>query len=93
MKLMPITILASTLMLGVAACSNDSPTNLPPGHYESSKSSTDAAGTSRTTDTSTDVKLDANGKKTAVVKKKKTTDPKGLFNKSSSESTESYSDR
>ncbi len=77
----------SLAALTLSACT-DSPTSLPPGHYESKTSSVDANDTGHSRETSTDVYYDANGNKKATVNQKTTTDPKGLFNKSTSESTE-----
>ncbi|MBY0406776.1 MAG: hypothetical protein K2Q01_03730 [Rickettsiales bacterium] len=64
-----------------------SPTDLPPGEYKSVNKTTDSSGTITTTRDTTNVGVDAYGNKRAVVQKKKTTDPRGLFNKNTSEST------
>jgi hypothetical protein len=68
----------------------DSKTDLPPGHYESKNVSTDSNGTESVNKTETNVSEDPYGNKTAVVTKKNSTDPKGLFNKSTSKSTSVY---
>lgn len=70
---------ASALMLG--ACTQTA-TDLPPGKYETSSTSTDANGTKYSTDRTTKVTEDDNGTKSATVQTEKSTDPKGLFNKS-----------
>ena len=74
------------IALGLSACTGTA-RDLPPGHYEHKTSSVDANGTGHESNTSTDVYYDANGNKKAVIEKKSSTDPKGLFNKTTSEST------
>jgi hypothetical protein len=74
------------IALGLSACTH-SARDLPPGHYEHKTSSVDAYGTGHDSETSTDVYYDANGDKKAVIERKSSTDPQGLFNKSTSEST------
>ncbi len=74
--------------LSVSACSErQSALDLPPGQYNNVTRSTDANGTDHVTRNTTTVGEDAYGNKTAVVQKKNSTDPRGLFNKSTSEST------
>ncbi|NCY26759.1 MAG: hypothetical protein EBX37_18580, partial [Alphaproteobacteria bacterium] len=62
-------------------------TDLPPGQYHHTTRSVDSAGTSEVDSETTTVGEDAYGNKTAVVSKKKTVDPRGLFNKRSSTTT------
>lgn len=83
MKKIIFASVALSVVLATSACTENSksPTNLPPGSYKSSSSSTDASGTDVKTTKTTEVGYDANGNKTAVVKTEKTTDPKGLMNK------------
>lgn len=84
-----ITLCAvAAVSLSMAACStSSSPTDLPPGQYNNVTRSTDSNGTTTVNRNTTTVGEDAYGNKTAVVQKKKSTDPRGLFNKSTSEST------
>ncbi len=79
---------ASAAMLALPACDMTETSTLdkPPGKYEHYNATTDANGTTRTTDNTTEVYEDEYGNKKAVVKSKKTTDPRGLFNKSTSKS-------
>lgn len=75
------------LAVGTSACMQErSAINQAPGSYESSTKTTNSAGTTTKTKTSTDVTVDEYGNKKAVVETKKSTDPKGLFNKSTSKS-------
>lgn len=82
------TLLAtSAIALALGACQNrvmDS----PPGSYERTTSYTDSDGTTRERQSSTDVTVDEQGRRKSVVKTKSTTDPKGLFNKSTTSQTE-----
>ncbi len=84
-KIIALTAISLTT-LGITACTQ-SGTSLPPGKYETSTKSTDANGTTYKTDRTTDVDVDSNGNKSATVKTKTSTDPKGLFNKSTTSST------
>jgi hypothetical protein len=77
-----------TTAVSVSACMQDSALNAPPGTYEKTTKSTDANGTTTKTDKSTEVYYDEYGNKKAVVKSKTTKDPKGLFNKTTTESEE-----
>ncbi len=78
-----LTIIAITVAtLGLGACTQEQRVmETPPGKYVSKTSSTDANGTTTDTKSVTDVSVDQYGHKTAVVKNKTTKDPKGLFNK------------
>jgi hypothetical protein len=86
------TLLAVTATaLTISACSSmNNPADLPPGKYEKTSTSVDTNGTERQTTNTTDVQYDANGNKKAVVTSKQTTDPKGLFNKTTNESETTY---
>ena len=78
-KLLAVT--ASSLLALAATGCHDTALDKAPGTYEKTTTSTDANGTARTKTTQTDVTVDSQGKKKAVVKSKTTTDPKGLLNK------------
>jgi hypothetical protein len=85
-----LTTLCAIALTGVSlsACTErQSAVDLPPGQYHHVTRSTDSAGTSREDNDTTTVGVDAYGNKTAVVRKKTTTDPRGLFNKRTNEST------
>ncbi|MGQ0527811.1 MAG: hypothetical protein ACT4OY_07290 [Alphaproteobacteria bacterium] len=82
-KMLLLGVAAS--VLAVSACTAHQ-SSLPPGEYESKKESVDADGTKRMTTTKTEVVRQQDGSKKAVVEKESSTDPKGLFNKSTSES-------
>lgn len=85
-----LTIMAlSVATLGLAACESW-PTNKPPGTYETKTESTNAYGTKTTTDQKTHVYRDPYGNKRAVTETETTRDPKGLFNKETSKTVESY---
>ena len=78
----------SIATLALSAChTTSSATDLPPGKYEKTTSSTDANGTTTTRDNTTNVTVDQYGNKHAVVKSDTTRDPKGLFNKTTTSST------
>jgi hypothetical protein len=84
----PITLALVIAAFGLYACEPERrATDLPPGTYEKTVSKTDANGTTYKTEDTTEVSEDADGDKTAVVKSKTTTDPRGLFNKSTSSKT------
>lgn len=72
--------------LSLGGCMYERHENLPPGQYEHSTSSVDARGTARTDNTSTRVYYDQYGNKKYTTDKTTTTDPKGLMNKSTTES-------
>lgn len=75
-------------VIGLGACAPHN--TMPPGHYESTSSSTNAKGTKTTVDKETDVYYDRYGNKKSTVKTETTTDPKGLFNKETTTSTKTY---
>ena len=81
-----LTLSLSAVIL--TGCMYDDPTRLPPGRYEQSSRSTDSRGTEREVKSSTDVYYDEKGNKKATVDAKTSTDPNGLFNKSTTESHE-----
>ena len=64
-----------------AACSHNSAADLAPGTYKTSTSSTDANGTAVDKNVTTNVTVDQNGNKNVDTSTKTSTDPKGLFNK------------
>lgn len=76
------------MTLALSSCMTDSADNLPPGHYQHSTAAVDTNGTAYEHSKTTDVGYDANGNKIAVTKTKNSTDPKGLFNKQTTTSTE-----
>lgn len=85
MKKQFITLsMAAFCATGLAGC-HSSPTDLPPGEYSKTSSSVDSNGTETKTTRNTTVLQDANGNKTAVVQSKTTKDPKGLFNKTTTD--------
>jgi len=88
MKYLLTVIALSAGSFAVSACTSNSPADAPPGHYESYKSSTDSSGTTHTTTKSTDVSVDEDGEKKAVVKSKTTKDPEGMFNKRTTSESE-----
>lgn len=75
-------IAASTLLF--TACAET--VRPAPGEYTTTHQTTDADGTVRKTDNTTNIYYDKNGNMKGSVDKKTTTDPKGLFNKSTAES-------
>ena len=76
------------MTFALSSCMTDSADSLPPGHYEHSTASVDTNGTAYEHSKTTDVGYDANGNKIATTKTQNSTDPKGLFNKTTSTSTE-----
>lgn len=79
---------AAVGLIGLAACAPHH--DLPPGHYESTSSSTNAKGTKTTVEKDTNVYYDRYGNKKSTVKTETTTDPKGLFNKETTTTTKTY---
>jgi len=67
----------------IAGCVENRPA---PGKYETTNVAVDANGTVHKTNKKTNIYYDKNGKMHGSVDKKSTTDPKGLFNKSTTES-------
>ncbi len=87
MKRTLMTLCAAAAML--SACQS-APTTLPPGEYSHTERSTSASGTEVKKTTDTNVYVDENGNKKAAQTTTTSTDPKGLFNKSTSTSTKTY---
>jgi hypothetical protein len=84
MNIKSLTLLtAAVALVSLGACTQRA-TDLPPGHYESESKSIDSQGTAHTRSTETDVEYDSNGNKKATSETTTSSDPKGLFNKSSS---------
>lgn len=69
----------------LSGCMHNNPINLPPGQYERSSTTVDSKGTARAAESSTNIYYDQNGNKKATVDTKTSTDPKGLFNKSTTQ--------
>ncbi len=78
----------SLVALALSGCMRDDPRMLPPGRYDKSSSSIDSQGTTREQKSSTDVYYDEHGHKKATIDRKTSTDPEGLFNKSTTETHE-----
>ncbi|MBI1326180.1 MAG: hypothetical protein GC136_00885 [Alphaproteobacteria bacterium] len=77
-----------TLAFMLSACTPNH--TLPPGEYERTETHVNKYGTKTETKTNTNVYYDEYGNKRAVQEVEKTTDPKGLMNKSTSKSTTTY---
>jgi hypothetical protein len=75
----------SIALFSISACTQQSTLSRAPGTYERTAKTTDAAGTTTESKVSEKVTVDSEGNKTAVVKTKKTIDPKGLFNKTTTQ--------
>lgn len=71
-------------VLAVSACAKTEVETREPGRYTSTTKSTNSDGTNYKTTKTTDVKVDANGNKYGSVQTETETDPKGLFNSSTS---------
>jgi maltose-binding protein MalE len=88
------TLLIATLSVAAAitlsACTTAPTTTLPPGKYERTSKSVNSEGTAVKKTTSTNVYYDENGNKKATVDTSTTRDPKGLFNKSTTQTRETY---
>ena len=86
---MPIktAILLSFATLAFTACSHNSAADLAPGTYKTSTSGTDANGTATDKNVTTNVTVDQNGNKNVDTTTKTSTDPKGLFNKTTDTSS------
>lgn len=85
MKKTFMTLLAASAFL--AACT---PTTLPPGEYKKTEKSVNKYGTETEKRTTTNVYYDETGNKRAVKETETSKDPKGLFNKSKSKTTETF---
>lgn len=86
MKLFYLAIPITAFIM--TACMYEQPRTLPPGQYEDNTSSTDSKGTLRESKKVTDVYYDEYGNKKYTTNQKTVTDPKGLFNKSTTSSTQ-----
>lgn len=84
-KMLVMTL--SVAALGLSACAT-SPTSLPPGQYERTTKSVDQNGTAVEKTRSTNVYYDQYGNKKATVDTTTSRDPKGLFNKSTTQTRE-----
>ena len=83
----PTMLLTSVMILTIVMLSGcTEPARPAPGKYETTKTSTDANGTVHKTNNKTNIYYDKNGKLHGTVDKETTTDPKGLMNKSTTES-------
>ncbi len=82
-----MTLCATVALL--SACQSY-PETLPPGEYSHTEKSTNSAGTATSKTTNTNVYVDETGNKKANQTTTTSTDPKGLFNKSTSTSTKTY---
>lgn len=90
MSIKTLTILAASVaLIGVTACQS-SPADLPPGKYEKTSKSTNAAGTTTTKKSTTEVEVDRYGNKKATQETETTRDPEGLFNKSKTTNKSTY---
>lgn len=87
MKATATLAVLATIMLG--ACTQH-PKTLPPGEYESTRTKTNAQGTTTTQKTNTNVYYDQYGNKRATQQTETSKDPKGLFNKSTTTTTKTY---
>jgi hypothetical protein len=77
-----LTMLVAISALALGACTEErTALDRAPGKYERTTVSTDAEGTTTKRESSTEVDVDDEGHKKAVVKSKTTKDPKGLLNK------------
>lgn len=87
MKKKLFTLVAlSALTFGLSSCTEvQNALNMPPGKYEKTVKSTDDKGTTTERNSSTEVEVDEYGNKSAVIKSKTTTDPEGLFNKTTTD--------
>jgi hypothetical protein len=95
MKAVYYTVAALTILLANNPSFGDNPSAAVNSNYEAKdnggsvtkekKVSVDAAGTTTTEESTKKVDVDSNGNKTTKVDIKNTTDPKGLFNKQTTE--------
>lgn len=81
-------------VFALAACTMNhpktSPKMLAPGEYTDTEKSTNAQGTTTEQTTNTNVYYDQYGNKRAVQETQTSSDPKGLFNKSTTSTTKTY---
>ncbi len=90
MKNMTCLMALGAAVLAVSACSSWDPTYKDPGTYRETETRVDGYGTKTTTTKNTTVYRDSTGNKRAVEQTETSTDPKGLFNKSTSTTTRTY---
>lgn len=88
-KKLTILLALTTIVIGVSACTPEQRVlNNPPGKYEKTTSTTDSSGTTTDSQSSTNVSVDEYGNKKAVIKRKTSKDPRGLFNKTTNSSSQ-----
>ena len=80
-RFLSVATLSTLLLAGCTTAHHPAP-----GQYETKTEKVDADGTVHKSTSSTDIYYDKNGKMRGTVDKETTTDPKGLFNKSTTES-------
>ena len=80
---------ASAAVIALVGCTA-APTTLPPGEYSKTEKSVNEYGTEVTKKSETRVYYDEEGEKRAVQETETSTDPKGLFNKSTSKTVKTY---
>jgi hypothetical protein len=85
LSLFSVTLVA----LSLSSCMYNKHKDLPPGQYERSSASVDSNGTARSTKSSTNIYYDKYGHRKSDVNTKTSTDPKGLFNKTTTTTTRS----
>jgi hypothetical protein len=81
----PTMLLTTVMILTMIMLSACAETRPAPGKYETTTKSVDADGTVHQSNNSTNIYYDKNGKMHGSVDKTTTTDPKGLLNKSTTE--------
>ena len=87
-KTIPTIITVSALALALGACTPEQKlSHKNPGSYESTETSTDAKGTTTVKTSTTVVTIDEDGNKKETITSKITKDPKGLMNKTTTQST------
>ena len=75
----------SVAAMALTACTHNNARSLPPGQYEHRTSATDSYGTENREHSTTNVYYDKFGHKQITTDKETTRDPKGLFNKTKTE--------
>lgn len=83
--LLTISLVAPLGLMALSGCMYQEPASLPPGQYEQNSKSVNSHGTVSEDKSTTDVYYDKYGNKKVTVDRKSSTDPKGLFNKSTTE--------
>lgn len=86
-------LMISGCALALSSCAmqpRTSPRMLAPGEYTNTQKSTNAQGTTTEKTTNTSVYYDEYGNKNAVQETQTSSDPKGLFNKSTTSTTKTY---